>query len=117
MLKDQSVWRTLVPIVDGEQKHPKLRLFRPVIRYTLSWKASKIIDFLKVLKTQPLDMCRSTSVLTGLSRLFSLMHVLHTCISPEFRNQNFSAGVFDGLLQEESKPLFLKHQHDTLGCY
>lgn len=62
-------------------------------------------------------MCRSTSVLTGLSKLFSLMHVLHACISPEFRNQSFSAGVFDGLLQEESKLLFLKHQHDTLGCY
>lgn len=50
--------------------------------------ASKILGFLKVLKVQPLDICRNTSILTAIC---FLSHAWAACTSPEFRNKSFCA--------------------------
>jgi len=61
---------TLLPIVDREHQHPKLLPFRRVLRYGLSWGASKILGFSNIPKVRRLCMCRSALVLTGVSKLF-----------------------------------------------
>lgn len=109
-LKDQIMWRTLVPIADHEHRHSKLLPFRPVLRYDLIWEGSKIIGFSKVLKVQSLDMCKSTSVLTGLSKLFSVSCMYCMYLTRIQKQEFLCQSVFGGLLQEVSKPLPLMHQ-------
>lgn len=72
-LEDQIMWRTLVFTVDHEHPHPKLLPFRPGLTYDLSWEASKILGFSKVLKVQPLDIC---SFDQAQQFVFYLMHEL-----------------------------------------
>lgn len=67
----------MLPRVDPEHQHPKLLPLRPVIRYDLSWEASKIFGFSNILKVQPLYMSRSASVFNRAQQIvFCLMHVL-----------------------------------------
>lgn len=96
--------------MDREHRDPKLLPFRLVLRYDLSWEASNILGFSKVLKIQSLDMRKSTSVLTGLSKLFSVSR-MYCMYHNRIQKQEFLCqSVFDGLLQKVSKCLSLMHQ-------
>lgn len=114
-LEDQIMWRTLVFTVDHEHLHPKLLPFRPRLTYDLTWEASKILGFSKVLKVQPLDICRNTSVLTGLSNLFSVSCMNCLYLTRIQKQESLCWAVSGGLLSKP--PLSCTSRHSLGFCF
>lgn len=72
-----------------------------------------ILGFSKVLKVQPLDICRNTSILTGLNNLFSVLCMNCLCLTSIWKQEFLCWAVSGALL---SKPPLSCTSRHSLGC-